>query len=277
MTLLVALLLGILQGATEFLPISSSGHLAFAQQLLGLSEGMLVFDVTVHVGTLLAIGWVLRARLLSLATAGLALLARRAGDAALRADQRLIGLVVVASIPTACIGFALKGAVETWMTQMIYLAPAFLTTAALLVLSERLGARRRGAGDLTVVDALFVGLVQGFAVIPGISRAGATVASALVRDVDATTAVEFSLLISLPAVAGAGLLAGIEVLESGVPVEPASLAVGFAAALATGIAAVRVLQWAVGRRHLLPFAIYCALLGATALALGARTGAATLG
>ncbi len=261
MTWLEALLLGILQGATEFLPISSSGHLALGQQLLDLREGTLFFDVVVHVATLVAISIVLRHRLLTLLLAGWNFLRRAPADAELREHQRWLGLIAIASVPTALIGLGLKDWTETQLREGTFLGPAFLTTAALLLVGERLGRRNRSGGSMSALDALLIGTAQGLAVIPGISRSGATVSTALVRNIDAENAVDFSLLISLPAVAGAALLTlqdAFSELSSG---SLAPLAIGFVMALATGVIAVRALQWATGRRRLFPFALYCATLG----------------
>ena len=145
---------------------------------------------------------------------------------------------------------------------------ALLVTAALLLVSERLGRRDRGASELSWVDALVCGTAQGLAVIPGISRSGATVAGALWRGADGAVAVEFSLLLSLPAVAGAALLVGIEAAGSTRAADLAPLAVGFVSALGTGILAVKALRWIVVRRRLAPFALYCALVGGGAIILG---------
>lgn len=269
MTVIEALTLGILQGATEFLPISSSGHLALAQGWMGLRENQLVFDVVVHVGTLCAIAIVFRKRLWQLVQVGPSLLHGWAMDPDQRADQRWLLLIALASIPTAVIGLLLKEVAETLLIQPAYLGPAFLGTGALLLFSERRGRRDRGSGALGILDALLIGVAQGIAVIPGVSRSGATVSTALARDIEPKSAVEFSLLISMPAVAGAALLTGLQ--ANGVPgaLDPLPLLVGFVTALASGLLAVRALQWAVGQRWLLPFALYCAALGAATLAVGA--------
>ena len=262
-----ALALGILQGSTEFLPISSSGHLALAQNLLpGVSGPLLLFDVVVHLGTLLAIAVLFRRRLWELLRAALSYLP---GAAAVPdADRRWLGLILIGSVPTAVIGLALRDVSESLLERPAGVGAALLVTAFLLLVSERVGQRSRGSGELGALDALLVGTAQGLAVIPGISRSGATVATGLWRDLRGDVAVEFSLLLSMPAVAGAALLVG---LESGIRLDAAELAplaVGFGAALVSGLLAVKALQWVVVRRRLLPFAIYCGVLGAGALALG---------
>jgi undecaprenyl-diphosphatase len=264
-----ALLLGVIQGLTEFLPISSSGHLALMQQLMpGITTPFLLFEVVVHMGTLCAIVLVLRARIVALLRAGLSLLPGVDSGMGSAVERRWIGLIVLASLPTAAIGLLLRAPVEAVLHDPVWVGAALLVTAALLVASERVGSRSRGPDGLGVADALVVGVAQGLAVVPGISRSGATVAAALTRGVRADAAVEFSLLISLPAVVGATLLV---VLTGERPLGSAAalpLAIGFVSAFATGVAALRALQWAVAKRKLMPFAVYCGLLGVGAIAVG---------
>lgn len=269
MTLTQALVLGVLQGVTEFLPISSSGHLALAQNLMpGLSGPLLLFDVVVHLGTLLAIAVLLRERIVRLLRAALSFVPGLGAADVSDVDRRWVLLILAGSVPTALIGLGLRDTTEALLERPAGVGVALLVTAALLLISERLGRRSRGAEDLGWVDALVCGVAQGLAVIPGISRSGATVAAALWRDVDGSTAVEFSLLLSMPAVAGAALLVAIESGGSGVGENLGPLLVGFAAALLTGIAAVKALQWVVVRRRLAPFAAYCAIVGVGAIILG---------
>ncbi len=269
MTLTQALALGVLQGGTEFLPISSSGHLVLAQNLLpDLSGPLLLFDVVVHLGTLLAIALLFRARIWQLLRAAVSLIPG-AGDLGVpEVDRRWVGLIVAGSVPTAIIGLLLRDLTESLLQRPAHVGAALLLTAALLLVSEHLGRRTRESADLRLVDALAVGVAQGLAVIPGISRSGATVATALWRDVRGDVAVEFSLLLSMPAVAGAALLVALESGDTLAAADLAPLAVGFAAALASGLAAVKALQWVVTQRRLAPFAVYCALVGVGALILG---------
>jgi undecaprenyl-diphosphatase len=267
LTLWQALGLGVLQGVTEFLPISSSGHLVLAQNLWpGLEGSFFLFDVVVHLGTILAILWVMRGRVAGLCSALLALLVRRAG--ANRTDVRWIGLILLASVPTVLIGFALRDIVEGMQTRVAGVGAALLVTAALLYAAERWGQRSRGASELGWIDAVLVGTAQGLSVIPGISRSGATVAAALYRDSRAEVAVEFSMLISIPAVIGANLLEAGHAGLAGLSAESVPLLVGFVAAFVTGALSLRALQWVVTRRMLLPFGAYCLVVGLGAVALG---------
>ena len=183
-------------------------------------------------------------------------------------DRRWIGLLVLGSVPTALIGLALRDPVEAMHERVVWVGGALLVTAILLAVSERLGRRDRGAESLAWTDALWIGAVQGLAVIPGISRSGSTVAAALVRDVDGETSVEFSMLLSVPAILGASLLEFVRADRAELVAGIAPLVIGFATAFAIGIAALKVLQWIVVRRKLMPFAVYCAILGVGVIALG---------
>jgi undecaprenyl-diphosphatase len=267
LTLLQALGLGVLQGVTEFLPISSSGHLVLAQNLWpGLDGSFLLFDVFVHLGTVLAIVWVLRRRVGALVHAMWTIVLGRAVWNS--ADVRWLGLILLASVPTALLGVGLRGLAEGMQIRPAAVGAALLVTAAVLYGSERRGNRRRGPEELGWVDAVVVGTAQGLAVIPGISRSGATVGAALVRDTAPEAAVEFSMLISIPAVLGANLYevggAGLAELTA----QAAPLSAGFFAAFVAGALSLKALRWAVVRRRLLPFAVYCVVAGVGALSLG---------
>lgn len=270
MTLSQALFLGVLQGVAEFLPISSSGHLALAQNWIGdVGAQSLLFNVVVHLGTLVAIVWVLRERLWKLVQAGLGLLLQPSERSAETAtDRRWLLLIVVASIPTGIMGLSGREVVEQMNGEPVWIGVAFLCTAGLLLFSRRLGGGEKGSADLGWGDALWVGLLQGCGILPGLSRSGATIAAALARRVRPDTAVEFSVLVSVPAVIGANLLTVGAAGEGALLAEWATLAVGFFAASLTGIGALKALQWVVTRNHLAPFAAYCGLLGAGAIAVG---------
>ena len=269
MTLSDAFALGLLQGATEFLPVSSSGHLVLAKHLLDvdLAAGSgLLFDLFVHLGTLLAIVLVLRRRVGQIGRAALSYLP--GGSAADASDRRWLWLIAAGSVPTALLGLGLYGAVEAMQARPAWVGVALLATAAILFASERTGARRRSRADLGWSDALLIGGLQGLAVLPGISRSGATVAGGLLRDVDAETAVEFSMLLSIPAILGASALelagAGTGVLSAA----GGALAAGFVAAFAMGALCLKALQWAVRQRRLKGFAAYCGCVGLGAVWLG---------
>jgi undecaprenyl-diphosphatase len=269
LTLLEALALGVLQGVTEFLPISSSGHLALAQTLLGRApEGTLLFNVVVHLGTMVAIALVLWRRIARLCLALASFVRPGAPDPALATERTWIGLIIVANIPTGLIGLGIRDTVQQMNHAPRWIGVAYLGTALLLLAAERVGTRDRGPDQLGVVDALWIGCAQSLGILPGVSRSGATVTASLWRGARADTAVEFSILISIPAIVAANLLEMLGPRSGGPGVNVTPLAVGFVAALVTGVVALRVLQWVVRNRQLLPFAAYCALLGAVAVAIG---------
>ena len=260
-----ALGLGILQGATEFLPVSSSGHLVLARRWLGDGAGTrLLFDVIVHLGTLLAIACVLRERIWALLRAAAGWI-DGSKPREQETDRRWLGLLVLASIPTAVLGLALRGTVQAMHANPGSVGAALIATGGILLLSERFGRRLRGPSELGWLDALSIGVAQGLAVLPGISRSGATVATALWRGARGETAVEFSILLSVPVVLGA---AALELSRAGwgtLGGEALPLLTGFTAAFLTGTLSLKALQWVVTRRRLAPFAAYCAVIGVGAL------------
>ena len=255
MTLVQSLLLGLLQGVTEFLPVSSSGHLAIVQHLLpGFSQPGVFFDVLLHVATMFAVVLYFRHDLLALARSPL----RR--DQADREHFRLLLLLLLASLPTAVIGLAGKDFFEGLFTNIPVVALMLLVTGSLLFIAARYQRPGRLQNELRVSDALWVGTVQGLAIIPGISRSGSTIATLLLKGVDGETAARFSFLLALPAVFGAALLSLRDL--QGVPAGQLPIyCAGAGAAFAAGLASIHLLLGVIRRRRLMIFAIYCWGLG----------------
>jgi undecaprenyl-diphosphatase len=273
---LQALILGILQGLTEFLPVSSSGHLALAQQLVpGFGED-LFFDVLLHVATLLAVLVYFRRDLLVLVTG---LLGVRRGDPGpspfAGREWRTVALVILATVVTVAVGLPLKRIVVWAFSSTAAVGAGLLLTAALLFLSSRL--RRVEEVDLSRFlwwQAMLVGFAQAAALMPGVSRSGATIAMALMLGLERDCAARFSFLIAIPAVAGAFLLEVVELVgghehaTGAAGVEGVALGpylVGSIAAAIVGFGAIHLLLRAVNRRWFHTFAYYCAPLGALAL------------
>lgn len=256
MTLFDAILLGIVQGITEFLPISSDGHLAIVQHYLpNFQQPGLLFDVMLHVGTLGAILLFFQRDIIRLATAPF----RRTGEA--RRDQRLLVLIAAASVPTAVIGLLLKDSVEQWKENMLIVGAMLILTGTLVFVGERYRRNgRRGEAALTVTDAVLTGIAQGLAVLPGLSRSGSTIATLLFRGVDGETAARFSFLMAAPAIAGAAMLSlkDLDALPTGDI--PAYLA-GTAVAFVVGLCAIRLLLDVIRRQRLIWFVLYCWLVG----------------
>jgi undecaprenyl-diphosphatase len=260
MTLAESLALGALQGATEFLPVSSSGHLVLAQHLIGgFSQPGILFDVTLHLGTLVAIALYFWRDLSGLLTCAW----RR--DPAAAVERRLLILLIVGSIPTAIIGLAFKHQVERMFENPALVAGMLLVTGTLLFIADRYRPGNRREGALTVTDAVLTGIAQGVAIIPGISRSGSTIVTLLLRDVCGETAARFSFLLAIPAVGGAALLS-LRDAEQLVPGEVPVYLAGAGVALVVGMLAIHLLLGVLRRRRLGWFAVYCWLVGAVGLA-----------
>lgn len=267
-SILGIVLLGVIQGVTEFLPVSSSGHLVIGQVVVRLAPASLLLDVLLHVGTLLPVLWLYRVEIVQMAVAAGALVARRVGwsdDASLR----LLLCVAVGSVPTALIGLWLQDLFEQLFSNTMAVGVAFIVTGAILMLTRQLRQRRtvaQGAESwrtLTFGRALLVGVAQGAAITPGISRSGTTIAAGLLLGVERETAARFSFLLSVPAILGATLLQLRALDETG-----GQLLQFAAGALGGAISGYIALRWVVSlvrRGELHWFAYYLWPLGASVL------------
>ena len=267
MELLDAIILGAIQGLTEFLPVSSSGHLVLGGQLLGLSESHMTFDVVVHVATLIVTLGFYRASVVGI---GQSLLANTSSifspatwlDGFQKwAELRLLFLIVVGSIPTAVIGLLFKDELEGLFGSPKTVAGMLLVTAAILWLTTLRQDTTRDISELKVRDALLIGLCQGFAVVPGISRSGSTIACALLLGVERELAARFSFLLSVPAILGALLLQVLDVLKEGHAIDLVPMIAGFVAAVVVGIGALKMLIPLVNQGRLHYFALYLVPVG----------------
>ena len=252
-----ALFLGVLQGATEFLPVSSSAHLVLVPWLLGWSNTQLAFGAAVHLGTLVAVVAYLWRDVVALVGAALTSIRHRRIETP---TQRLAWLIVLATIPAAIFGALL----EDWFAEMfatpLLVALLLLVTGALLFASEKLGQGGKRAEQLGVTDALLIGMAQAAAIAPGISRSGATMSVGLTRGLERPEAARFSFLLSAPIILGAGLA---ELLKTGAADAGAvwlSLVAAVAAAIVGFVAIDRLIHYLRGR-SLVPFAYYCWAFG----------------
>lgn len=253
MTIVQATILGLIQGLTEFFPVSSSGHLAIAQYFLpGFEQPGLLFDVLLHAGTMVAVIFYFRRDLIALL-----LCCAPGGDPG---DRRILRLLILASVPTAIIGLAAKDVVEQLFEMMPVVGAMLLITGLLLYYAGRAQQGGRSLGQMNKRDALLVGIAQGLAVMPGISRSGSTIGCLLLRGIDAEAAARFSFLLALPAVGGAVLL-HLKDLDQVVTSEVPAYLIGTFCAFASGLLAIRLLLSVLKRRRLGGFAIYCLLLG----------------
>jgi len=255
MSLWEAVFLGFLQGTTEFLPVSSSGHLVVGQALLGLDIPGVHFEVAVHVATLVSVVLVYHARIRKLIRGAFG------GDAQ---ALRYIGFLVVATLPIVAVGAFFRQAVEALFESPFVPAVAFLVTGTMLWTTRR-AFRRESWPGLGMGTAVAIGLAQAFAVVPGISRSGATVVMALWMGVEAEEAAAFSFLMAIPAIAGAAILQLWGTTESGVGLAGGALILGSVVAAVTGVLAIRAFVAFLARQTFHRFGVYCWALGAAFL------------
>ncbi len=262
-----ALELGALQGITEFLPVSSSGHLVLAQRLLGWKEPNLFFDICLHVGTFLAVIVVFRRDIRELIRGGLQWIGApfSSPSSFSNPSARLFLWVLCASVPTALMGFLFKDVIEALFASTAAVGTNLLITGTLLWLTrKKISEGFKKLPEMRLQDALLVGTAQGFAIAPGISRSGITIAVALFLGFQREWAGRFSFLLFVPAIVGA-LLLELTHLET-VPEDWSPILWGTATAAVVGYIALRVLLRVLhrGRFHL--FAPYCWILGIVSLA-----------
>lgn len=270
MTPLEALVLGIVQGATEFLPISSSGHLVLVPWLLGWSKPGLAFSAFLHWGTLLAVLAFFRRDLYRLLTAWLVSIRDKSLE---DQEARVAWWIIIATIPAGVIGFTFKDIFESLFNTPRIVACFLLLTGLILAISERLGTQSRSAYEMRWHDALIVGLAQAAAITPGISRSGATIGAGLLRGIRRASATRFSLLLMVPAIFGAGILSALDLAREGFFSSGwLILTIGFFSAAISGYLAIRWLVTYLARHPLTVFAIYCAVVGVSGLLLSVLLG-----
>ncbi|UYN92145.1 MAG: undecaprenyl-diphosphatase UppP [Anaerolineales bacterium] len=266
MTLFQAAVLGIVQGLTEFLPISSSGHLILARNWLGLpaeDSTAFVFDVLIQLGTWLAVLAYFRNDLLAIAKDMLAGLRTRSANP----NARLGWLVLLSMLPAVVIGWLIKDSMDTF-SSLAYTGAFLILNGLLLVAAELLGKKQRQLNTLTTADALWVGAAQILALLPAVSRSASTLFGGMLRHFDRRQAARFAFLMSVPIMPAAGFVA---LLQLGSLAGAASLllplAVGFVAAALVGYVAIRWLLGYLATHSFYPFAAYCAVLGILILLL----------
>jgi undecaprenyl-diphosphatase len=242
---------GLIQGLTEFLPVSSSGHLVLVPALFGFDEPGLAASVMLHLGTLVAVLAYYRSDLLRLFH--------------LRTDpeaRRILMLLVVGTIPAAIVGLALRGPIEVVFSEPWLAAVALMVTGVILLFTLLVGRGVRRLAEGRWTDGVVVGLAQAFALLPGISRSGMTIAAGMSQGFQRKEAARYAFLLSIPAIAGAGLFDGMDLIRQGG--FDWDLLVGMAVAAVAGYLAITGLLRVLTRVGLLPFAIYCLVFGAVA-------------
>ncbi len=266
MSTLEAIVLGLVQGLTEFLPISSSGHLRIVPALLGWEDPGAGFTAVIQLGTMTAVLIYFRADLWRIAAAWLRELRvpiRRASQ-----EAKLGWFIVLGTIPISIFGFIFKDQIESGARSLYLIGSALILFSFVMVLAERVGTRRRGLGEMNGRDGLFIGVAQSLALVPGVSRSGATISAGLFRGFDRLAAARYSFLLSVPAVVLSGLFELRKVGEAGGPT-PAATAIATLVAFVTGYLAIAWLLRYLSTHSLEIFVVYRIALGTLVLILTA--------
>lgn len=259
-----AALLGALQGLTEVLPISSSGHLILVPHILGWPESGLTFDVALHLGTMLALCAYFWRDILELVMNFFGGLTHKGSRSP---QQRLPFYIIAGTVPAAIVGKMFEDQIENVFRSSPFLIAAFLIGFGLLLaFADTMGAKRWKIEKFTLAHAVVVGVAQCLALIPGVSRSGITITTALMLGYNRETSAKFSFLLSLPIVAGAGLLKGVSLIKQGIPAgETVPLLIGIATSAIFGYASVAFLLKYVQRNSLYLFVWYRLIAGACVL------------
>lgn len=264
MGIIEAILIGIVQGITEFIPISSSGHLVLAQYLLGVDQPGITFEVFLHFGSLFSVFYCFYKDIIELIISFKNLI----GNIFIKKDRvpagsdNLLVMLIISTIITGIIGISFKGFFER-----LFDVPAFVTimlifTGLILILASICQKGKKSDIDLTYKDSIIVGLFQSLAILPGISRSGSTLCGAFISDIDTDTAVRYSFILSIPAIAGATLLEIKDIFLYGfdncllIP-----YIAGMVASAVSGIFAIKILIRVLKQKKLFYFAIYCIITG----------------
>ena len=272
MAIIQAVALGAVQGLTEFLPVSSSGHLVILQNLFGLHEPELLLDICLHAGTLMAVLIVFWREIRSILVTLIGFPARLKTAGGWRPlwrhdpDVRMIGLIVIGSVPTALLGLLFREITDRLFGAVWIVGVMLMVTGTVLWLTRRAGQQGRSLDAATGRDALVVGLVQGLAIIPGISRSGSTISAALFLGMDRELAGRYSFLLSIPAILGA-LVLGLDSTMAQSTLSAGAIAAGTLVAGMVGYVALKVLLRMVRKGRLYVFAPYCWIVGCIALAV----------
>ncbi len=265
--------LGIIQGLTEFLPVSSSGHLVLLQHLFGLKEQTLFFDISVHVGTLAAVVFFFRKEVGSIVAAlwrGLTLLIKGRITVAqlyLDMDVKMAVLIVVGCVPTAIIGLMFKQWAEHIFSSLFLVGIMLILTGSFLWSTRWIKKTGGGIQRFAIKNAVLIGIVQGLAILPGISRSGSTITAALFLGINRETAARYSFLLSIPAIVGAEILSLMD-LTPETAISFKTTLVGTVTACVVGYASLKMLVYIVGKGRLYIFSPYCWLVGFIILIAG---------
>ena len=254
MTIIQAVILGLLQGLTEFLPVSSSGHLALTSYFLGVENPGLIFEIVLHVGTLFSVLVYFRSPI------GQLLLS--AFNPEMKEQRRMLGYLIVSSLPAAVIGLSFRHYFESISNQPQVVALLLFVTGTLLLL-PRFFPKNRGDSDITLRSALIMGFGQAFAILPGISRSGSTIVSGMLSGANPAKVAEFSFLMAIPAISGAAILAMFELDKIDASLMTPFL-IGGLVSFVSGLIAVYAVLSSIRKGKFEYFAYYCFAVGTIA-------------
>ncbi len=268
MSVFQAVILGIIQGITEFLPVSSSGHLILVPRILGWADQGLAFDAIVHLGTLAAVLLFFRKKLW---TISMSFFSR---DVTQKSDRRLGILLILSIIPAGLVGFFFGDVVETALRLPVVVAISLIFWGVALIVADLFNEKRKKQGvvvtelgTISGQQAIAISLAQAIALVPGTSRSGVTMTTGLFAGLSKQAAAEFSFLMSVPIIALAGLFKIKELFSSGVAIESAPLIAGFFAAALSGFFAIWLLLGIIKRWSFVPFGVYRIVIGILVLVL----------
>lgn len=248
------ILLGIVQGLTEFLPVSSQGHLMLVCRFLGLTENI-AFDTILHLATALAATIYFRNEIIELFTK----------------KHKLLWLAVVATFFTGVLGMAFKDFFESLFSNFYYVGPFFIVTGLVILLGDWIGKGRRAEADMNIKDASIIGIAQGLAIIPSLSRSAMTISAALACNLDRKFAASFSFIIAIPAILGAGLIQSKAIVKAGtIGIGLIPILFGFIASFISGWIAIKLFMNIIQRMSLKWFAYYCFVVGLIVIILNAK-------
>ncbi|MEI7542032.1 MAG: undecaprenyl-diphosphate phosphatase [bacterium] len=266
MDYLHAIVMGIIQGLTEFLPVSSSAHLALYPKIFGVNSELLksvAYDVALHGGTLAALLIFFRKKIIKLVFAffqGISSAKNRQ-----ESDFKISIYIIAGTIPAVVVGYLFGDIIESTFRAPIYMAGMLIVFGLVLMLADKFGKKQKDMQNIKLIDALMIGTAQVFALIPGISRSGITITAGLFAGYKRQDAAEFSFLLSIPVVLGAFVMQAKKFMKEG-PVDNMVLIIlGFAAAFISGILAIKFLLDFVSKKTFTPFVIYRLILGGVIL------------
>lgn len=289
MSLLESIILGFIQGITEFLPVSSSGHLAIFKNFFGLSEAGITFDILLHVGTLVAVFICFWKDIWELIVNGVGIIAdscknigvffsnkingKKSGyvlkkyHKVISTDyRRFVMLVIIATIPTGIIGIIFKDMIEKVSMSLIVPGICLLMTSIILLIADNTKDGNENEGNVSYKKAGFVGLCQGFATLPGISRSGTTIAACLLTGMDRAFAVKFSFIVSIPTILGAAILDVPDMFTESISGgEMLNYVAGVVVSALVGFICIKTMLKVVRQKKFKGFSIYCAIMGLAAI------------